>query len=256
MSTTAAAIKWLHSLMNVQCNPVDSPIIQQIVVSYRKDLHRPPVQKKPLTFGQLMKILDIFAKEKCSLIQLRTACYVCIKFTLLFRHNEIAEMKGSHISYLPNDQGLQVFIPKSKTDTFRQGNVAFIPFASEVHSPYQILLRFMNESGIGVGDDRFIFTPLTFCSSTKSYKCTQNKPLSYTRCREIFLDALKSIGITDTSNYGLHSLRSGGATRLAQNDISEELIMLHGRWKTSMAKNRYVDRDLDVRLKVSKAVFS
>ena len=91
-----------------------------------------------------------------------------------------------------------------------------------------------------------------------SYKRTQNKPLSYTctRYRELFVDALKSIGAVDVKSFGLHSLRSGGATRLSQNNISEDLILQHGRWKTVNAKNRYVKRDISKRLEVSKAVIS
>jgi hypothetical protein len=78
-----------------------------------------------------------------------------------------------------------------------------------------------------------------------------NKPLSYTRCRELFIDALKLIGIQNSKIYGLHSLRSGGASHLANKGVGEELIMQHGRWKTTVAKNRYVKRDFDQRLLVS-----
>ena len=127
---------------------------------------------------QLKKILDNFAKDDCSLMQLRTACYVCIKYALLLRHNEIAEMKCNHITNLPNGKGFKIFIPKSKTDIFRQGNVTFIPSSQDSYSPFCILSRFLRSSGISIGDDKFIFTPLTFCSSTKSYKRNQNRPLT------------------------------------------------------------------------------
>ena len=116
-------------------------------------------------------------------------------------------MKCNHITNLPNGKGFKIFIPKSKTDIFRQGNVTFIPSSQDSYSPFCILSRFLRSSGISIGDDKFIFTPLTFCSSTKSYKRNQNRPLTYTRCRELFLDALKSINTTSISNYGLHSLK-------------------------------------------------
>lgn len=256
MTTTASAIKWFHSLMDIKDNPVDSPITQQLLISFRKTLHHPPAQKSPLSPDQLNGILEEFARDDCSLIQLRTACYVCLKFALLFRHNEIAEIKANHLSILPDEQCLRIFIPKSKTDIFREGNVPYIPVSQDRHSPYSVLIKFMCKADISIGEDKFIFTPLTFCSASNSYKRTQNKPLSYTRCRELFFDALKSIGIVDVKHYGLHSLRSGGATRLCNNNVPEDLIMQHGRWKTTMAKNRYVKRDISTRLQVSKAVLS
>ena len=43
--TTAAAIKWLHSLVNSYPNPVDSPLVQNIIMGGRKQLHKPPTQK-------------------------------------------------------------------------------------------------------------------------------------------------------------------------------------------------------------------
>ena len=50
---------------------------------------------------------------------------------------------------------------------------------------------------------------LRFFKSTNSYKLYGVK-LSYTRCREIFKECLKEIGV-DHKLYCLHSLRSGGA---------------------------------------------
>ena len=66
---------------------------------------------------------------------------------------------------------------------------------------------------------------------------------SYTRCREIFKTTLKDLGY-DPKDYGLHSLRSGGATAVITNKdsnaVSERLLKLHGRWKTDEAKDMYV----------------
>ena len=83
-----------------------------------------------------------------------------------------------------------------------------------------------------------------------------DRSLSYTRCREMFLDALKQIGIKEPKMYGLHSLRSGGASHLANKGVSEDLIMQHGRWKTTTAKNRYVKRDIGHRLAVSETLLT
>ena len=47
--TLASAVKWLHSLVNSKPNPVDSPIVQQTINAEKRKLHKPPVQKKPLS---------------------------------------------------------------------------------------------------------------------------------------------------------------------------------------------------------------
>ena len=56
--------------------------------------------------------------------------------------------------------------------------------------------------------------------------------------------------------YGLHSLRSGGATAVISNNaskaVSERLLKLHGRWKTDEAKDMYVLETECNRLTVTK----
>ena len=85
-----------------------------------------------------------------------------------------------------------------------------------------------------------LFRPLV---KTKSGYTLRNAKLSYTRCRELFKTTLKDLGY-DPKDYGLHSLRFGGATAAITNNdskaVSERLLKLHGCWKTDEAKDMYV----------------
>ena len=60
-----------------------------------------------------------------------------------------------------------------------------------------------------------LFRQLTFHKKTNTYTLLSSS-LSYTSCREMFKDALKSLGC-DPTEYGLNSLRSGGITEVLQN---------------------------------------
>ena len=72
--------------------------------------------------------------------------------------------------------------------------------------------------------------------NTNIFKLYGSK-LSYIRCREIFKRTLKDLGYDDRE-YGLHSLRAGGATEVVNHGvISERLLKIHGRWKTDAAKD-------------------
>jgi hypothetical protein len=51
------------------------------------------------------------------------------------------------------------------------------------------------------------------------------------------LKALVSIGC-DKSMLGLHSLRSGGATQAANNNVSDRLFKAHGCWRSENANLR------------------
>lgn len=252
--TTAAALKWLHSLVNSKPNPVDSPLVQQILIAQKRKLHKPPHQKEPISLDIVKMIVEKYGNLDSSLMQLRTACYVSLKFTLLFRHDEMAQLRASHIKQMPNGKDLEIYIPRSKTDVFREGSKTYISDTNDESSPVKLLHRYMSKCNLLIGQDDFLFTALSYQSSIKSYKPVPHRPLSYTRCRELFLEALKQVGIHNPKNYGLHSMRSGGASHLANKGVSEELLMEHGRWKTHNAKNRYVKRDVTSRLETSKVL--
>ena len=77
--------------------------------------------------------------------------------------------------------------------------------------------------------------------------------MSYTRTREIVLEAFACLGY-EKRKFGLHSLRSGGATAAANAGIKDRLFRRHGRWKSENAKDGYVKDDLEALLSVSRSL--
>ena len=65
------------------------------------------------------------------------------------------------------------------------------------------------------------------------------RKLSHTRLRELLLDRLESLGYSK-SDFGVHRLRSGGATAAAQAGVPDILFKRHGHWKSDSAKDGYV----------------
>jgi len=55
----------------------------------------------------------------------------------------------------------------------------------------------------------------------------------------LLINALSDVGL-DKKTFGLHSLRSGGASQAAHNCIPERLLKSHGRWKSDIAKDGYI----------------
>ena len=100
------------------------------------------------------------------------------------------------------------------------------------YCPVAILRRYIEAANLDLSSNLPLFRPLT---QTKSGYSIRNAKLSYTRCREIFKTTLKDLGY-DPKDYGLHSLRSGGATAVITNNdskaVSERLLKLHGRFNS------------------------
>lgn len=54
------------------------------------------------------------------------------------------------------------------------------------------------------------------------------------------------------SLFSLHSLKSGGVSMAAQNNVSDRLLRAHGRWVTNKSKDGYIQDDLYHKLLVSR----
>ena len=96
----------------------------------------------------------------------------------------------------------------------------------------------MSAARIDLNADGLLIRKLVFQKNYNTY-VLGNKGISYSRCREIFLEALKALGY-DSKLFGLHGLRSGGATAAVNSPsgpVSDRLSKLHGRWKSDYAKD-------------------
>ena len=77
--------------------------------------------------------------------------------------------------------------------------------------------------------------------------------ISYTCVREIVLEKLSELGL-DRKLFGLHSLRSGGASAAVYAGVPDRLFKRHGRWRSENAKDGYVKDLLESGLSVSKRI--
>ena len=71
--------------------------------------------------------------------------------------------------------------------------------------------------------------------------------------REIVLEKLSELGL-DRNLFGLHSLRSGGASAAAGAGVPDRLFKRHGRWRSENAKDGYIKDSLESRLSVSQRI--
>ena len=79
------------------------------------------------------------------------------------------------------------------------------------------------------------------------------KKLSYTAARQSIISKLKLFA--KDLDLGLHSMRSGGATAVANSDVNRRILRCwkrHGRWSSDSSKDLYVVDSVEKRLEVSK----
>ena len=172
--------------------------------------------------------------------------WIC-RFSAIFRTRKF-KMMNIDIC----DSHMVLTIEKSKTDVYREGNKLYIARTNTNTCPVVMTERYIKLAGLVISSDQFLFRNLSYCKNSNMYKLrTDNRPLSYTRAREIILDAFSRIGL-NKSLFGLHSLRSGGATSACASGVSDRVFKKHGRWRSEKAKDGYVKETLTDKLYVSK----
>ena len=146
---------------------------------------------------------------------------------------------------------MEIFVESSKTDQLREGAWVVIARTSSKLCPVAMLERYIVLGGVTRDPSKCLFRGL--CTTGKVSKLRCSGGLSYTRAREVVLDMLSAIGL-DKRQFGLHSLRSGGASAAANSGIADRFFKRHGRWRSENAKDGYVKDSLQERLKVSRNI--
>ena len=137
---------------------------------------------------------------------------------------ESAYDKGAHLSFsdvtvdsIHSPQMLRVRIKASKTDPFRIGVEIFLGRTENDLCPVTAVLAYMVKRGSGPGP---------FFRFTSGASLTRAKLVIEVK------KALAAAGV-DCSAYSGHSFRIGSATTAANCGVSDAVIKMLGRWKSS-----------------------
>jgi len=145
---------------------------------------------------------------------------------------------------------LKVNIVESKTDQLRQGSELLIARTSSSTCPVAMLKRYM---GMSWASDQFIFHPIQNTKHDETLR--ESGHISYTGLKDLFKRKMSKLGF-EAAEFGLHSLRLGGATVAANAGVPDRLFKRHGRWQSKNAKDGYVKDSVENRLQVSICIFT
>ena len=101
---------------------------------------------------------------------------------------------------------------QSKTDQLRQGDELVIARTGNFTCPVAMLEKYMDRTGMSLDDQTCLFRPIQGTNKGKGLR--QSGKISYTCLRSLFKKKVADLGLPP-SNFGLHSLRAGGATAAA-----------------------------------------
>ncbi|XP_038071255.1 uncharacterized protein LOC119740121 [Patiria miniata] len=231
-----AAVKWVHSLAGLP-SPTDNSIVKMALQGFKRQNSSPTIRKDPITPDILTKLHINHGHSSATLADLRILFVCFISYAGFLRFDDIRNISRNDCT-ISSDR-LTIHLCKSKSDQFRQGTDVVIARTFKPTCPVLVAERYFS----ALGDSNNSTLPvLRRLVATKKGLTSSTKPLSYTRTREIVLDALRPI-VPDVATYGLHSLRSGGASAAFNANVPPFLISKQGRWKTESARNVYFQLD-------------
>ena len=198
------------------------------------------MKKAPITPAMLEDMVEDAKNRSLADLRLTTACL--LSYAGFLRFNELVNIRPCDITI--DKEKMVLYIPCSKTDQLRKGD-------ENRTCPVAMLESYLLETGTLLSDQRWLFRPI--CKSKKSEKLRESGSISYSCLRDIFKKKLKDLGY-NPDEFGLHSLRAGGAIAAANSGVPDHLFKRHGWWKSDCAKDGYIEGSAEHRLEVTKNI--
>jgi integrase len=125
-----------------------------------------------------------------------------------------------HIHFVP--EGIEILIPRSKTDQSGEGQICAIPYGDNTLCPVSVLIAWREQSGYSSG---FVFRQMAKGSQINQEALKPNQ------VSLIIKSIAKASRLPDAEQYSSHSMRRGFATEASKKGASFGAIMRQGRWR-------------------------
>ena len=213
-----ASIKVVHKMKG---HYLDSkhPIIMENLLGIKRVKGSYQKAKKPILINDLKLIIKAIDQyEKKEFKKIRNKSLILIGFSGGFRRSELVNIEYEDLEFV--NEGLKIFIKRSKTDQSGEGSLKAIPYFNNLEfCPVTKLKDWINYNNIKDGK--------IFSISDKSVA--------------LILKKYALLAGLDPNKYGGHSLRSGFATSAAEAGAEERNIMAMTGHKTTQMVRRYIN---------------
>lgn len=212
-----ATISVIHK-MNGHYLDTKHPVIMENLHGIKRVKGSNQKAKKPILISDLKLIINaIDQTNQSEKKKNRDKALILVGFSGGFRRSELVDINYDDLEFV--DEGVKIFIKRSKTDQSGEGMTKAIPyFDNKLFCPVTNLKNWIDYSEINSGK--------IFDISDKSVA--------------LIIKKYASLSGLDSNRYGGHSLRSGFATSAAESGAEERNIMAMTGHKTTQMVRRYI----------------
>ncbi|CAG2202531.1 unnamed protein product [Mytilus edulis] len=176
------SIQWAHHMIG-QTSPTVNLVVKNVLEGAKRRLATRIEKKEPVTPELLSKMYSSSFKEYNVMSQ-RIICACLLAYSGFLRVSELLNIRRCDINF---ELGyISIFIPKSKTDIYRDGNSVVIACMDSDMCPVKNLKLYLLWADISPESEEFIFRNLTKFKDRYVLR-KENKSLSYTQKTKLYL---------------------------------------------------------------------
>lgn len=183
-------------------SPVYDEAVKKTMAGIKRTFGTRQRQVRPLLKDDVLRMLVMVDRQKPKKVARDTALLL-LGFAGAFRRSELVSIQCQHLT--AHDGGIEVLLPRSKTDQSGAGRTVFIPHANGDRCPVLALRDWLSISNIESG---YVFR------AVDRHDRVANAPLTAQSVALIVKNAIGKVGGPITEMSG-HSIRAGYCTQAA-----------------------------------------
>lgn len=222
------AIKHWHTYQQLP-DPTTHPIISKTLSGICRVHGKAPDKAKAISIDQLT-LLAQYLKDRNRVIDWRNNALIQAGFFGAFRRSELVAIRWEHVRFVP--EGVEIFIPRSKTDQTSGGHVCALPYGNDGLCPVKALEAWQAMTQQTEGP--------AFMAISKSGRLL-NRAIRPGSVSLILKSLVRACQLPDAEQFSAHSMRRGFATSARQKGATLASIMRHGRWRSERTVLGYIE---------------
>lgn len=200
-------------------DPTAHPTVRKTLAGIKQIHGKPKVKALPLTL-ETLTVLTAYLQNGGQLMDWRNNALLQVGFFGAFRRSELTSLRIEHIRFVP--EGMEILIPRSKTDQHGEGQWCAIPYGNQQVCPVRAVQHWLEKAQLQQGP---LFRRLT------KHGAIADEALRPGQVNRILQALAKACQLPEAERYSSHSFRRGFATTASQKGAPFGAIMRQGRWR-------------------------
>ena len=221
------AIHKAHAEKSLE-SPAQSEMVKRVMQGIRRMLGTEQRQVQPMVKDDLLAALVMIDQQKKPVKAARDRALLLVGFASAMRRSELVAVRVEHLTHLLN--GVEIFLPSSKTDQEAQGRTVFIPHADGDRCPVRALAHWLEMAEIQEG---FVFR------SVSRHDRVARHGLSAQSVALVVKSSVERLG-GDAKKVSGHSLRAGYCTSAAEKGLQPWQIREQTGHKSDVTLAKYI----------------